>query len=576
MDKKTKKLHAPEECGTWRRLAVRRGFFLIIAAFILLAGSWSYACTYNGEDFALFAKNWRQCCNPDNGWCDGYDYDSSGILDLKDLSGFVDLWLVSDNPPLIGGTKGTATFLVAASNADPTVKQVADYVCDREADEVQIQAAIDRLTSVGGVVYLSAGSFYVNNSIILKQKVGLVGVSMGNTLIYLADGAETNVIEWSPTEDEGFAFIRQMKIIGDCEGHIGHGIHITDNDGYTPRDMMIDHVYTRECAQDGMHFDNGTWGLKIWNSISEHNIGCGINMSGYSQINIFGTFIAYNQGIAGIKAVNSELIISGCDIFQNCQHGIYSYGQRVVINANVFNGNSVGSEGTYSAIKLNYTGDDTKIIGNSFDGKSREKYGIELNADSCVVVGNTFEDGSFVKTPIIDSGVDNIIRHNAGYKASVTKLITLDWNHEFNTTDPGSQNGQYGQYFDDSSDEYVVLTGFVPNDFRAGTAALFKWRWAPTNDQVCSRVVRFNTRIAHAPNSGVIPDSPYYLPQNENLAVCEAAQTIHESCRMVPDLSAGDFVSITLKREASHMNDTCMGDIFMFLNVFLEYTADEP
>jgi unsaturated rhamnogalacturonyl hydrolase len=80
--------------------AARRGFFLLITACLLFAGSSVYAepNLYNNEDFAGFAEEWQQSCTSGNGWCNGYDYDISGTVDIKDLSRFARLWLTSKDP----------------------------------------------------------------------------------------------------------------------------------------------------------------------------------------------------------------------------------------------------------------------------------------------------------------------------------------------------------------------------------------------------------------------------------------------------------------------------------------------
>jgi hypothetical protein len=58
---------------------------------------------------------------------------------------------------LAAKTGGTATFIVAASDASTRVKNQADYVADGTDDDVEIQAAIDALPSGGGTVVLSGG-----------------------------------------------------------------------------------------------------------------------------------------------------------------------------------------------------------------------------------------------------------------------------------------------------------------------------------------------------------------------------------------------------------------------------------
>jgi unsaturated rhamnogalacturonyl hydrolase len=78
----------------------RRGFFLLITACLLFAGSSLYADAnlYNAEDFAAFAEEWQQSCNSGNGWCSGYDYDISGMVDIEDFERFCNLWLTSKDP----------------------------------------------------------------------------------------------------------------------------------------------------------------------------------------------------------------------------------------------------------------------------------------------------------------------------------------------------------------------------------------------------------------------------------------------------------------------------------------------
>lgn len=63
--------------------------------------------------------------------------------------------------PHIGSTAvlQQSVLLVAASNAPEWTRDVADFVCDGTADDVEIQAALDALPLGGGKVELSAGTF---------------------------------------------------------------------------------------------------------------------------------------------------------------------------------------------------------------------------------------------------------------------------------------------------------------------------------------------------------------------------------------------------------------------------------
>lgn len=54
-------------------------------------------------------------------------------------------------------------IFVAANNAPSWQKAGADYVCDGVNDEVEIQAAIDKIANTGGRIRLSAGTFWIDS-----------------------------------------------------------------------------------------------------------------------------------------------------------------------------------------------------------------------------------------------------------------------------------------------------------------------------------------------------------------------------------------------------------------------------
>lgn len=69
------------------------------------------------------------------------------------------------------------SFIVAANDAPAKDRQVADYVCDNTADDVQIQAAIDALPSRGGTVYLAPGLYTLAAGIVItaNKRIEIVG-----------------------------------------------------------------------------------------------------------------------------------------------------------------------------------------------------------------------------------------------------------------------------------------------------------------------------------------------------------------------------------------------------------------
>lgn len=131
-------------------------------------GTWGYDygdldhdCYVNLEDLAIMASGWLDCTLP-------------GEIGCKSGSGSFGS----------GKTKGTATFLVAASDSSAEIKNNADYVCDGLNDEIQIQAAIDTLPVDGGRVVLSAGNFQLGSNPIqiARSDIILEGQGPGSIL----------------------------------------------------------------------------------------------------------------------------------------------------------------------------------------------------------------------------------------------------------------------------------------------------------------------------------------------------------------------------------------------------------
>lgn len=103
-----------------------------------------------------------------------------------------------------GGSAGGGSnmaLLVAASDAPAVYKAAANYVCDGSADDVQINAAILALhplaASLGGVVLLSPGKFYIKDPINMKGGMRLQGSGMKATLLSLEAGLPRDMIQFT-------------------------------------------------------------------------------------------------------------------------------------------------------------------------------------------------------------------------------------------------------------------------------------------------------------------------------------------------------------------------------------------
>ena len=134
---------------------------------------------------------------------------------------------------LAARTGGSATFIVAASDASTRMKNQADYVADGTADDVQIQAAIDALPAAGGKVVLSEGTFNIAASIqipVFPAFAPLIqGAGMRKTILKLADNVNQDVIT---TKDSttliNWLQIYDLTVDGNKDNNLtsGYGINL--------------------------------------------------------------------------------------------------------------------------------------------------------------------------------------------------------------------------------------------------------------------------------------------------------------------------------------------------------------
>ena len=78
------------------------------------------------------------------------------------------------------------SIFVAAVDAPDILKQVAHFVCDGTDDQVEINAALAMLGTVGGQVQLSAGTFQCSGPVQMRPRTALVG--QGRATVLLAQG----------------------------------------------------------------------------------------------------------------------------------------------------------------------------------------------------------------------------------------------------------------------------------------------------------------------------------------------------------------------------------------------------
>ena len=165
----------------------------------------------------------------------------------------------------IQNTKGTASFLIAASDALPSTKRVADYICDGTADEVQINAAIQRLTGAGditggrtgGTIILSEGRFNIVAPILIDRGLRMLGQGAERTEIYLVTGSNCNMIEFKVGYDNvprALNYLSSFELNGNKANNPtgGFGIWQDDIDNVAGIDIRMIDIWFESIKKGGI------------------------------------------------------------------------------------------------------------------------------------------------------------------------------------------------------------------------------------------------------------------------------------------------------------------------------------
>ncbi len=169
----------------------------------------------------------------------------------------------------------TASFVVAASDAPQKYLDNADYVCDGTDDDVQIQAAIDALSSDGGRVILSEGTFTTTSSItITADHVHVQGQGPGATEVHCT--ADTAVFDFAGTSGAGVidrGGLSSLLVRGaGLANTSAHGVQLT----YVNRTLVENLII--HSTRNGINFAN-VWQASLMN-ISVHGAGSDQNFIG--------------------------------------------------------------------------------------------------------------------------------------------------------------------------------------------------------------------------------------------------------------------------------------------------------
>lgn len=289
------------------------------------------------------------------------------------------------------------TLFVASANASTAEKAQADYLCDGEDDDVEINAAIAAMpdpiaTGTVGTVKLSSADFCIGANIIIDKNMVLEGPGVPYSFyggsqqgIWREAGYTGDMIVIQCADGEDFNYLVCIRNLGlDGNGTAsGVGIRIDLNGGASgPSDMLIQNCFIHD-INTAIKFYTG-WHARIHNNWIE-NIGSdGIN----------GRYVSVN------KAAENEIIGNIIDTSSNAIN-IGADGSNSNINwtSTRISDNYIGTSG-HGILLCGCI--DTIITNNTFWSKQNNtKYAIQIGGTATyptsgvTITDNVFTDGGF-------------------------------------------------------------------------------------------------------------------------------------------------------------------------------------
>ena len=280
---------------------------------------------------------------------------------------------------------------------------VGDYVCDGTDDDVEIQQAIDSLSSDGGTVKLKEGTYNISSTIEVDDNIVFEGSGWG-TILKLADGADCDVIENSDqTNGNSNIAIRDLKIDGNkanqTAGNDLNGIDFIKTTDFLINNVWIKDIGTSDVADVGIGFSFSTDCIngRITNCISEANTHYGFNSYNCSYLT-FANNISKDNLRHGFGSANGSNHISwvGNIVKNNSDQGFWirntSYSSII---GNIINMPTSSDNGIQ--LKMD-TGDTNQISeqhntisGNTIEGSCNYGIHIQNHARYNTITGNTIQ-----------------------------------------------------------------------------------------------------------------------------------------------------------------------------------------
>jgi len=313
-------------------------------------------------------------------------------------------------------------------NASEQSQTQADYVCDGIDDQVEIQAAIAALPSAGGKTYLTEGKFSISDAITINKELSLAGCSIHTTEIFLADGADADMIVLDATglDHVFFAEVKSLTLNGNKTNQSVATKCLWLKENFS--DCIFSDLFLVNCKGNPIEISDGwlhrftrIW-VELYDGIGIHMQETGSKVSGLLSF----TDSRISGGINNVKIEGpSELpdtpwdsCFTGCVFAGAEQHGVsLNSASGWIFNGCFFKSASGSAADTYDVF---YADSSTEIVvtGCIIDGASSSRYGVNLvgTSDYISVVGNVLVD-HLTASVHVESGANTHgeIESNVGY-----------------------------------------------------------------------------------------------------------------------------------------------------------------
>lgn len=376
---------------------------------------------------------------------------------------------------------------VAASNASAASKAAAAYVCDGTDDQIEINAALAALSSYGGSVVLSEGTFncsafvdvITDNTALVGQggsastgEFNVIATKPGGTTLKFATGLTGQLLRTQrPSNDYPLIAVtlRDFLIDGNaksgsavngifwqCAESFVQNVHVANMSGdgiviggyniLDSHDNYFMNVRSRQNAGRGWYLTTYSTDNNFFDCMTKQNGGDGMTIETAGQL-ISGCHLYNNEGRT-ITLTGSTLRITGSRISNGALGGIYGTGissaTDVQIMACYFDGNSEASTGTYDEIHLEPTNTSHSplIIGNTFadigatPGQARYSIYLGSNTRDGIVGPNLYRTGAAATAFINNNHASNLILDTQG-------MVRVDHGATAGTTRPTMQGAAY-------------------------------------------------------------------------------------------------------------------------------------